>query len=997
MTAPGSRDIDIIATRILFESKDAIESLARFDKSIGKAAQRIQALTDITRKVASSLGNDFSKAEAAMKRIASIKMPTGELGKGGKPVMKPLIDPNELKQAFLIARGQSKEIGDFYRTIGIEQGKVTAAGSKTSAQLLAQQEKINAARQKENALIDQAGQKLSNQLKAQQRISDAQPGNKVQSFAAKQFGDLNSYIAQSQNKVAAWKSVVTQSARAAGVSFEQAGAQLRKMVSGTTVAPLNTALKQLGDDGRSAFQRLTEGAHFARIAIGALVSMILFQLLQAVQSVFSTAINNLQEFEATLYRISNVERELSLKGVEVSVQGLKKGVEEIKALLPIFSEEDISQMIGSLATATSHLGLSEQQIIKLGKAIAILNVQSVEEETLLQTQAKIVNAIVTSQAKGVGNLGITFSKNRIEAEALNLGLLEVGETMADLSDAEKTQAKLAIVLDKAGVEGAAAEFEALNGYLETSDAKSQELKAVWNDFLKEVAIQFAPLIIEFLQSSIDLVKGWSEALEENKETWTFISSVLAGIQKVQHNINSENADASGLEKTANKLLPFLGKIEDFKIKDIFKSFKEGFDEAQERAENFGAYVETATGDVEIEIDVEGEQESIEAFEKLEDAIEEVSIDAQHAREDLALALQQKTEDIEIGFAQKNADTELEALQKSEDAVVDYNNRVADINLDAQQKIEDAKRKAREDELNAERELILKLKELRQRFLLDLEEALHERDARQVLRLIKEYQFDKQSILDRKKLEDQERAAKLAADLRNIEIERQQRLQSAAIELQRKLADIQIEKQRELEENALWRERELSELATWHARELEEIDRQSQQKLEKLIANYAQEYGLHQREQEKIHQLLLQYFNANVGLISGLMGYMASLALQMQSLSFSAAAFPQYFQSEKGFAPGGTNPSYAGAFAEGGAIVANRPTVAMFGEAGKELATFTPLNKGAPKNPFGSLEGAGGANGKVMIEMLLSPDLEARITENTLNKTADIVTRVARSK
>jgi hypothetical protein len=199
-----------------------------------------------------------------------------------------------------------------------------------------------------------------------------------------------------------------------------------------------------------------------------------------------------------------------------------------------------------------------------------------------------------------------------------------------------------------------------------------------------------------------------------------------------------------------------------------------------------------------------------------------------------------------------------------------------------------------------------------------------------------------------------------------------------------------EKQRELEENQRWKDRELADLAVWETRELEEIDRHAKQKLEKLLANYVQEYGLHQQQQEKIHQLLVQYFGANMAMVSSLMAYMSGVASQMQALSFSAAAFPTYFQSEKGKLP------YAGNYAEGGAVIANKPTVAVFGEAGRELATFTPLDKGGQRSPFGEVGGAIGG-GKILFEMLLSPDLEARIMENTLNETADIVTRVARSK
>jgi hypothetical protein len=56
------------------------------------------------------------------------------------------------------------------------------------------------------------------------------------------------------------------------------------------------------------------------------------------------------------------------------------------------------------------------------------------------------------------------------------------------------------------------------------------------------------------------------------------------------------------------------------------------------------------------------------------------------------------------------------------------------------------------------------------------------------------------------------------------------------------------------------------------------------------------------------------------------------------------------------------PAYAGAFAEGGTVVANRPTFALFGEAGPERATFTPMGRGA------SSSGGGGGDQTIVVQV-----------------------------
>lgn len=944
-----AEQIDIIATRILLESQQATKALTDFDSAVGRSKGRVEQLAAAIKKLKTDTGRS---TQDLVKSIQAMNAPKGA--------------------------GQFGNLGLNNKQIA-DAGKLVTLFEQQAAQ------KTRAAVAAERAAA----------AEAKQAASAALPKNVIPQFVQKNFGNINDYIAQSSNKIDAWKRVVTGSARAAGVDFEQAGSQLKKMVSGTTVAPLNTALKQLGDDGRSSFQKLIDGAHFARIALGALVSMLLFQGVQAVTQFFQSAIKQARDFEATLYRLANVERILSLEGIDISLKGMKKGIEDIQTALPIFSKEDVAQLVGSVSTTTKELRYTEEEILKLAAAVGILNINSTTTETLLQTQARVTNSLLSPQAKSIGDLGLSFGQAKIEAKAFEMQILKTGESFKDLTEKEKQQIKLQIVFDTAQISNipveklreeiqkAGGDFAALNEYLKSNDARLQENSAAFNDLKVAVGqflLPFLPTLTGFLDSLAQAINGTKLDLINLLST---IGAVSVGIKSLMSGNIDSYEDYKKTILDSRELL-----LDDF-VNTFFKERPEGFEgpEFDQYFNRLNEGADTATAAIDEMLETaEDTAEAEEAMQKLADAIEEVARDAQDAREDLAVALQQKKVDIGIAFDQKNIDTELEAIQKSEDAVIDYNNKVADINLDAQQKIADAKRKAREDELKAERDLLQKLKELRQRFLMDLEEALHERDARQVLRLIKEYQFDKQNIIDRKKLEDQERAAKLAADLRNIEIERQQRLESAAIDLQRKLADIQVEKQRELEENLRWRDRELAELATWHARELEEIDRHAQQKLERLIANYAQEYGLHQEQQEKIHQLLLQYFGANMGLVSSLMAYMSGVAAQMGQLSFYSPIAPPRPT---------TQLQYGGRYAEGGAIIADKPTAAIFGEAGRELATFTPLDKGGQKNPFGDLGGTMG--GKIKIEMLLSPDLEARITENTLNKTADIVTRVTRSR
>ena len=65
-----------------------------------------------------------------------------------------------------------------------------------------------------------------------------------------------------------------------------------------------------------------------------------------------------------------------------------------------------------------------------------------------------------------------------------------------------------------------------------------------------------------------------------------------------------------------------------------------------------------------------------------------------------------------------------------------------------------------------------------------------------------------------------------------------------------------------------------------------------------------------------------------------------------------------------------------------------------------MATFTPLNKLAETTPFGGqapMGARGSAMGKLRLEMLLSPDLEARIIDDTMNEVADVIYTIERER
>lgn len=884
---------------------------------------------------------------------------------------------------------------------------------------VAERQKALALAQKELEAVEREGAAVQNQLKTygQVRRTAQETMQYLRSFATTQqgqgiltqfFGDYKQASGVTQ-QIDTIKKAVGSLAQTTGASFSQAGQIIKEQFSAIPgmANQVNSAVKQMGQTFEEGGGQAVRGLDAIRIALGAIIAMIIFQAIQAVTQFFTEASKQARQLEETIYRLGNAERSLSLEGIEISLKGLEEGITRIQKLLPIFSREDISQLVGSIAVSTKQLGFTEQEILQLAQTVALLNVQSEKSEDLATTRQHVVSALLAGNSKGISELGVSFNEFAMQEKAVEMGLIEVGDSLNGLSDDTKAQIKLALLMEAANVDNAES-MGRLNEFLDTNTAKIQANKSAWQDLLTTVG--------QGINNMIPDLTGFYESLQKGFEADKISGLFSEGLQKLmdQEGRGAINLQDVGIkwklffradlaQEELDRVKEILSKLDQAELKKIFP------DPSSIKDDNLRAIVEsliqikdtaTAIPDPLLNTDVDAE-----ALDELDRAIEEIAIDAQQAKEDLAILLSQKQEDLEIKFQLKLEDLDTEYLQKAQDAAIDYANKIEDINLDAQQKIADAKDKARLDEQKAEMEFQLKMKELREEFLLDLEDALHARDARQVIRLQKQYALDKQKLIDRKNLEDQLRKEQLEADLKAIEVERQRRLEEAAREYEQKLQQLAIAKQRELEEINRWKEREQAELALWYERELAEIDRNTQHKLERLLAGYIEEEKIHEQSQAAIHAILQKWFGQNMALVDSLAAYTMQAFANMAVMAAGvfagmSAAVPALPSSMAGApAPYWDLASQSSGFAEGGTLFADKPTTVTFGERGPEAANFTPLGRvGRDEGKlFGNLSGNGNRDGKITLDITLSPDLEAKIIENTLGQTADVITRVSRSK
>lgn len=792
--------------------------------------------------------------------------------------------------------------------------------------------------------------------------------------AMRQLQQMSAHASNFHQKIVMATAATRKFGQDTGLSMKNSVSVLREMDQ--VMAEANNTQQVFGNLGKEGWNSVATAAEQGsrrtvrsidaiRIALGVLVSMLIFQVMQAFSNAFRIAIENLRETELAIYNLINAERRLSEMGIDVTPKGLQETIDGIQKLVPILSRIQAEELVSRIATNVAPaLKFTDEQIRQLSESVALLYVRNKAlGYSFDEIEKAITDAFLTGKvSQGINKFGVKLSDQIVRDEALRLGLVKTAEEFDNLTGEMEAQVKAAAMLS-AVYKNATQDVGSLDEYMKTTDATIESTKAVWNDFLTILGEIASPVIQESLAvitRRLESMKAW---LESNKQEVIRLVAAFAGLARGVEFLS----DLSFMERMTSPIQNFKGFIQ---------AVYDGMQQAKEGMTDLGNAADTPTEAI------DNLQNTLDNFDAsgFRQEIDDILKDAAEAQEDLDTKLSRKLEDLDEEY-----------IEKAEDAYRDYQRKVEDINLDAERRRADALRKSREDDLKAERDYQNKLWELRMRYLMDLEDALHARDARQIIRLQKQYAIDKEALLRKKKLDDQSRQDDLQAELEQIERQRQQKLEDAKRDYEQKLADQRKAKQRELED-----------LNVWYAREQADLRQHLQRKMQDLINAWIQEGKITQAGAEQVYAILLSYFGPG-GLTDQLYQYMQSQLMASMSIpgNIPVTSFGQ-IGSNSGSgnrAPrtpatglgGGTTP-----FAEGGTLIAARPMTATFGEV-PEAVTFTPLDK--PGNNVGRLFGDKSGIGGGMLEVLLtlSPDLEHRIVQKSLDGAADVIVKVNRSR
>lgn len=806
------------------------------------------------------------------------------------------------------------------------------------------------------------------------------------------------------------------------------------------------------DDMNKSVEKTNKGfSSMINVIKGALTAMLTLAALRKVTEFFTNALASAQQFRAQLIQLNFSEVILSQRGMDITRKELDNFIADIESRYKYLSKLDATKVVSETAGAVQEFDVSKQQLGELSDAIAYIQLQNKLLGREEADAAHIINAAMDARSNFFNGMGINITETIVKEKAYAMELAKVGE---ELTKQQRFQAILALLTEQtsgkqeeliAALEdtplGRQLKFQ--KDYADVLEKVGEQLLTVKDKFIelftnlnangevgRGLVSMFSDLATEInntidtLQSAVDAIRiledTFGGAEDAGESWWESFTDAINPLETILFILQSLGAMLASLI-----ILPVTFWANILSGKGVGTAVKQaGIEVAGTFVDGFSTALETLLGDEQgkiaswvkstwksltgVDIDLMHTPEVPTApdvdtptAETMADGIDAESENVQQAVEEMHkkvldeyLKMQQDIEEATIDFNRKMDDISSEYQFKRIDAEQDYQDKIEDINRDADRRIQDINLKQQQDQAKAQQEAIdkereyqNKLLEMREDFLMDLDDALHARDARQILKLIKQYNLEKTQAQRQRDLQKAEDAA--AAKLRQqaYEAERKQ----AEAERQRKLEDAAIEHQRKLEQLAEEEERERLQAQLALQRKMADLQLEMGQRLALLGAGLIAEFNLTKSGLDAVLALYQAYYGPGGAIDQIYAGAMERMAANAVTPSTSLGT---------GAAQVGASSSMG--FAEGGTLFANKPTRILMGERGLEKATFTPINRtGRDVNKvFSSMSGGGnigGMGGQVEIGLNLSPDLEARITSNTLNETAKVIVKVNKSK
>ncbi len=768
--------------------------------------------------------------------------------------------------------------------------------------------------------------------------------------------------------------------------------------------------KGMGSAWDRAKKSLGDLGDVGKFVFGTVLGLGAVQSIRKLIGFFRGVVTAGLEFQQSMFTLEVAIRGLQRVGLDTTIEGWQKRLATLKSEFPIFSKKAFVDAASLAALMTREFGFTEEQIANVVRQSVIL--AQITGKDLAEAVRGVTYAIGSGYFESLQRAGINISRQIIAEEALKRGYegsyTALNQNVRAMLTYEIVQNNLNAISEDA------------SRIIETTTGQVQRLNASYEDLIMTLGV-----IVTSSEEAKDSVGGLASILEWATEILTIYNNL-------------------GKEKGIDEIVDYSPAFGQWGM--LLQSIQQwlGFaKEAREEWENMHGWIglihqklvdmgvldppELLLGDAPIGFgDTEAANQA--RFDELEEALKE-AIEGQaeiiEDGEEKKLDLQEKSwreieknwdkhlqrmEDIKVAHDQKLADIGLKESRAVADEEVDYAFKVAEAARQAAFRKEEAERKYREREIQAEKRFLEKMRQLRENFLLNLEDAVRERDALQIIRLTRQYNLRKTQMERENKLSGKDRSDAFQEQLRQIEFQRQERQRQLAIEHQRRLDDIATQAERERARAKLDFDRKQTDEKARaeaenaareekHKQAMIDLDTQIQERIDKMIDGLREEYGLSKAELEAIDGLYYDiYLNADSSFNQGITNAIIRLQQLNAMHNLVASILSQKFANVPAGGYLGPPPGQA----EGGTIIANKPTTVTFGEAGIEAATFTPLNRpGVNRDrvtgslPAGMRGRMGGE--KHVVGISLTPGLEGKIINQTMDEMSEVLVQIERAR
>lgn len=698
-------------------------------------------------------------------------------------------------------------------------------------------------------------------------------------------------------------------------------------ISKTASKDLLSALRSAtggGLDLKGAFNAL---GPVVKAIFGSMIGMSAVQALRRLLKEMRAVAEEAIELQVAIVQLGVAVRAVQRQIGEAagSIASWRSYVRELRGEFKNLSQVNLTQAVAQTVLLTREMGFNEEQMRRVMRAASAL--AAIHGIDVTQAVTRVVRAL-TGYGRGLYSLGVFMSRAQLNAEALAMGF---NKTWTELTTQERAMVALNVIMRQTEplVEDLDDVYGSWGGRIQVVEERTEDLKS-------QLGKMFAPVIVFLREDLLKLVEVLTDASTATLQLGITAAASVAYIQAFGAALWAGH-DAA----TAMKLAAEVADAAMLHWGEMFAQIEISADDILEPLEELSDELEQDFA-VLVELTLKYGDQFGDALDRWNEAVRDAGAD-----------LLDSLAELEADLSESLTDAFQDYLDEMDELGEEYQDRRGDILLDAQDELQeiedDYNRRRAEAEAKLNRRLI-RLQEdyqrdahrLRERFIEDLRGAVAKRDVWAAIDLIKGFIRERRELKENYETNRDRMIKDHEWSMAELNREQEERRQQVEDDRARQLA--------ELDE---WLAERQAEIAADHAEEEQEIRDTNAEQEQDLRDSYEQRMkDLNENLESRLIAIAVAMAGEEELTASGayavfqalfkVFGFGGDIDMLMDAFEQRMAreirirvGIEQVWDELTGAVPG---------MQKGGTIIARKPTLVSFGEAGPEMATFIPLNQ-----------------------------------------------------